>query len=365
MSASSPDDAAHKAGTVRYPGKVLLFGEHAVLAGSRALAVPWPLRYATWAMEPSGIAEPKDGDGRGDQSRERAQKSAEELRKFVRWILSDAGAWSDWLDTEALERSFLQNPANGHALWLQSNIPEGYGLGSSGSVCAAVLDRFGRHAPELNEANIHGVRAFFGRMEGFFHARSSGVDPLVSYLGSRSSDSWLAFEGDKHVAVLKGGDAGGEGRRREGHPSVQFGEDEKGQWAGFDNAWTVRLIDTGLARQTAPLVQAFRERLQSDREFERLVRGELCAANAAAIDALCHPLAPGDALGRALLRISRFSLEHLDFLIPRSWRGPWGEALRQSGSGLGLEKEAAISGVFKLCGAGGGGYIQHWSRRVY
>ncbi|MGB3548199.1 MAG: mevalonate kinase, partial [Saprospiraceae bacterium] len=57
---------------------------------------------------------------------------------------------------------------------LHSNIPEGYGMGSSGAVCVAVLSDYASPAT-LDRIN----RPFLARMESFFHGTSSGTDPYI------------------------------------------------------------------------------------------------------------------------------------------------------------------------------------------
>ena len=46
----SEPDPMDRVSAVHYPAKVLLFGEHAVLAGSEALAMAWPSRHAAWVV---------------------------------------------------------------------------------------------------------------------------------------------------------------------------------------------------------------------------------------------------------------------------------------------------------------------------
>ena len=59
--------------------------------------------------------------------------------------------------------------------FFKSNIPQGYGLGSSGALVAAFYDRYAKKKILKN---------IFSEMESYFHGESSGVDPLNCYLGS-------------------------------------------------------------------------------------------------------------------------------------------------------------------------------------
>ena len=131
-----------------YPAKIILFGEHTVLQGGRALAVPYPTFGVRWEQ--------------GDEPDKRLLALLEYLQEHFD---------SDDFNFPELSRA-LQNG------WqLIGNVPGGYGLGSSGTVCAAIYDRFGRGKMPLSE-----VKAFLARMEGFYHGQSSGTDPLISLL---------------------------------------------------------------------------------------------------------------------------------------------------------------------------------------
>ena len=66
-----------------------------------------------------------------------------------------------------------------YELYLDSDVPSGYGLGSSGVLVAAVYDRY---ALQKNEDLLQ-LKTLFGKMESFFHGSSSGIDPLQCYLG--------------------------------------------------------------------------------------------------------------------------------------------------------------------------------------
>jgi len=96
-----------------YPAKILLYGEHTVLRGGRGLAVPYPGLSLKWWSQ---------------------SKPDERLLAFVEYL--KATVPQGLLKTDLLKNHLL-------AGWqLSGNIPTGYGLGSSGAVCAAIWDRF-------------------------------------------------------------------------------------------------------------------------------------------------------------------------------------------------------------------------------
>ena len=184
-------------------------------------------------------------------------------------------------------------------------------------------------------------------MEAFFHGSSSGTDPLISYLGARGTAAALRFGAGRPMEVLPMPLAGWPNGLQITVGPAQANDNPSG------NTWRLELLDTQQPRQTAPLVNEFRRRL-GDPEFRGAVQNELIPANAAAIQALLAGNA--DAFGQALRNISFFTLQRLTFMIPEAFRGVWGESLKRT------PESGATERMFKLCGAGGGGYIQVWVR---
>ncbi len=368
-----------------YPAKILLIGEHAVLDGGQALAMAWPARKAHWVWAGSssaGQAISAASLPAREEDREIPESRRAALHRFAEWLISGQNFWNEWLDMESLARS-LNSREN--MPWLDSDIPQGYGLGSSGSVCAAIYDAFGRR--ELPLTLDEGL-AMFARMEAYFHGSSSGVDPLISYLGARGAASAIHFGGGKPMeAAIIPQVARAVGRQNPGQetdsgeifslfsslsgwPLNSGGlESHQGSTAEVNSAmipvlrpacsgsgsWTLSLYDTGIARQTAPFVEEFTRRLENP-VFRTSVREKLIPANAAAIGALLG--GTETELGGALLQISSFTLEYLDFMIPEAFRVGWGELLAAARR----TKSGQPRCLVKLCGAGGGGYLQIWER---
>ena len=101
-----------------YPSKLLLFGEYSVINGGQALAVPFGQYRAFWAFED--------------------QYSDPVLKKLLLYLktLQREGRLLFEPDWTAFETALSQG------LLLQSNIPQGFGLGSSGALSAAVYDQY-------------------------------------------------------------------------------------------------------------------------------------------------------------------------------------------------------------------------------
>jgi len=269
--------------THAFPAKVLLFGEHTILRGSRALATPYFELGGSWAW------------GGSAQQQQR-------LPDFARYL---SEIWPEGMLHAA---AFAQDLARG--LYFQANIPTGYGLGSSGAVCAAVFDRYA--APEAKALPPAALKAALARAESFFHGASSGVDPLLCYLR-------------RPLCLLPGGDF--VAAEIPPLPRLRF-----------------FLLDTGLARSTSPLVQYFISRFDAEPDFRAQVQDRWMAPTEAAIDALFA--ADEAALSAAFAAIGAFQRQALPPMIPASLHAAWDASL-----------QPASPHRLKLCGAGGGGFI--------
>ena len=134
----------------KYPGKIMLCGEYTVLNGGSSLLVPSAGYSGEWSYQ-------KLKDSR--------------LLTLLDTIKSDNNLEST-IDIKAFELEINQG------LTFQSNIPIGYGMGSSGALSAAIFDQFGIPKP----INHQETREFLISIENIFHGTSSGMDALVSYL---------------------------------------------------------------------------------------------------------------------------------------------------------------------------------------
>ena len=143
----------------RYYSKVILFGEYSMIFDATALMIPLKHFSAQWQFP---------------QSRNRASSltSNQSLKQFCKY-LSENETLSNLLDLQVLSKDLNEG------LFLASNVPSGYGLGSSGTLVAAVYDRYAIQKTE----NYLQLKTIFGLMESHFHGSSSGIDPLQCYLG--------------------------------------------------------------------------------------------------------------------------------------------------------------------------------------
>ena len=71
-------------------------------------------------------------------------------------------------------------------MYFDSSIPQGYGVGSSGALVAAIYDEYASDKitvlENLTRDKLLQLKTIFSEMESFFHGKSSGLDPLNSYL---------------------------------------------------------------------------------------------------------------------------------------------------------------------------------------
>jgi mevalonate kinase len=143
----------------RYYSKVILFGEYSMIFDATALMIPLKRFSAQWQLPQS-------------RNLSASLQSNHSLKHF-RDYLAGNETLSSLLDLQALSKDLDEG------LFLASNVPSGYGLGSSGTLVAAVYDRY---AKQKNDDYLQ-LKPLFGLMESHFHGSSSGIDPLQCYLG--------------------------------------------------------------------------------------------------------------------------------------------------------------------------------------
>lgn len=263
--------------------KLLLFGEYAIIHGSEALAIPlhqYHLRFTFNKDEHS------------------ATESVQFLHSFYQYVSKHC------LPTEYNITQF-KNDLN-HGLHVSSQIPIGYGLGSSGALVAAFFDAYCICKEKFE--NIIALKNELGRLESLFHGSSSGLDPLVSYL---NKGVWIK-NGNEHIVV-------------EVVPSRS-------------KEMSLFLYNSGIERRTAPLVSMYLEHMK-DSTFEKEVKESLFLYNAQIIDAYLS--GDVDRFTNIFKKISDFHIQYFSEMIP-----PQISTLMKSNSYW-----------LKICGAGGGGFF--------
>ena len=263
----------------KYPSKILLTGEYTVLLGYPAIAIPWIRRYAEWKENGSAVDDT--------------------LLKFYHFIKKHSELNDHFLLDDFF--NFIQSGG-----YLESHIPFGYGLGSSGSFCAAVLDRFSI----VDKKDVGLVHTLLKRMEDFFHGQSSGLDPMISYF-------------DRAVQICNG--------------EISFPDM---QCKDLLFKYGLCLVDSKLKRDTQQLVVRFKESIKDENYIAKL-KAEIVPLNEFLILSLLNEKATS--FERNWTQISKASLDVFQNMIPGSFQKFWEE---------GIQSKAYYC---KLCGAGGGG----------
>ncbi|MEY8760824.1 mevalonate kinase family protein [Chryseobacterium tongliaoense] len=275
--------------------KIILFGEYGMIEDSQGLVVPYS--FYKGALKFS------------DLDSEFELKSNQHLHKYSDF-LADLNLSGDFKLN--IDR-FKNDISNG--LFFDSNIPQGYGVGSSGALVAAVFERYSVNKlnPEnISKDNLKKLKAVFGEMESYFHGKSSGMDPLICYM---------------NLPILI------ENKENLDRVSIPQGEEGKG---------AIFLIDSGMTGETGPMIQIFFEKMKTE-GFRKTLKEEFIRYNNACIDSfLKKDMNP---FFRNLKKLSHWAYEHFRPMIPESIFNIWKK---------GLDSNAYY---LKLCGSGGGGYI--------
>lgn len=263
-----------------YPAKLLLFGEHSVLQGSQALAMPLSRFSGTWQYSTD-------------------KKLQYDLPKFAHYLQNLVETNSISLDTEGLSQALADG------LYFNSNIPRGYGAGSSGALVAAIYDIFCLQ----KTADLVELKAILGKMESYFHGSSSGFDPMICYI-------------KKPVLIKK-------------DKSIQTIDVSQNELKTF-------LIDTHIPRKGEHLIKIFAERFKTP-QYSELSSQSFIPEIDDAIAAFLGNLP--DTLFNAVHNISLFQYRYYEEGIPLAFKNVWLEGLSSDIYKL------------KLCGSGGGGFI--------
>ena len=276
--------------------KILLFGEYGIIKDSKGLSIPYNFY---------------NGALKTDQNPNlSAIKSNRNLKKFIQYLASlDSLLVSFNLDQ-------LQKDVN-VGMYFDSSIPQGYGVGSSGALVAALYDKYANDKitvlENLTREKLLKLKAIFSEMESFFHGKSSGLDPLNSYL----SIPILINSQDNIEAT--------------GIPS----QNTNGKGAVF-------LIDSGIIGETAPMVGIFMEKMKHE-GFRSMLKNQFIKHT----DACVEDFLKGDvkSLFSNTKQLSKLVLNHFKPMIPKQFHSIWKKGIDTNDYYL------------KLCGSGGGGYI--------
>lgn len=279
--------------------KILLFGEYGIIKDSKGLSIPYNFYNGALKCDGNPAAE--------------ALRSNEKLRDFLGYLetLQEAQPRLVKFDLDALRKDI------GAGMYFDSSIPQGYGVGSSGALVAAVYDKYARNKitvlENLTREKLLKLKAVFAAMESFFHGKSSGLDPLNSYLSLP-----ILINSKDNIEPT-------------GIPS----QTHSGTGAVF-------LLDSGTEGKTAPMVHIFMENMKK-KGFRKMIREQFIKHT----DACVEDFLKGDikSLFGNMKELSHVVLNHFKPMIPQQLHTLWEQGISTN------------SYYLKLCGSGGGGYV--------
>ena len=277
--------------SAKFAAKILLFGEYGIITGGKALAVTLPEYSGTLCFP-----------GKNKQQ-VNISESNRQLSGYINLLKSNPNSRS-LVQIEKLEADIADG------LYFDSNIPVGYGLGSSGALVAAIYHNYRLH--QSNEKDLKNLQYKLSVLERPFHGKSSGLDPLVSYLNS---------------AILTGNNG------------LLIPLDLNTEGVGDVDIF---LIDTGRKRNTGKLVEIFNRKLL-DPDFSNVFR----TTYSETIEKCINDAVTGNLSLDAtyLHQLSLLQFRMFSEMIPDNMTAFWISSLKERDP------------VIKLCGAGGGGFL--------
>jgi len=207
--------------------KILLFGEYGIIQDAMGLSIPYNFYKGKFHL-------PED----------KYSESNEHLRTYFTYLsyLDVSGLANAKLDLNRFKRDIKDGLA------FDSSIPQGFGVGSSGALVAAIYNEYAIDkidAENINKTELADLKQIFGQMESHFHGKSSGLDPLICYLNLP-----VIIKSKEDLDTV-------------GLPA----ERDNSQGAIF-------LLNTNEPGETQPMVQIFMEKMK-EQGFRKMVKTEL------------------------------------------------------------------------------------------
>ncbi|MEE9362626.1 MAG: mevalonate kinase [Cellulophaga sp.] len=286
--------------------KILLFGEYGIIKDSKGLSIPYNFFKGALKTE--------------DQSSDTAKKSNNSLKLFAEYLeeLQSKDGSLVSFEIELLKKDI----AGG--MYFDSSIPQGYGVGSSGALVAAIYDKYANDKitvlENLTREKLLKLKTVFGEMESFFHGKSSGLDPLNSYLSLP-----ILINSSTNIESTS-------------IPSQNL----QGKGAVF-------LLDSGITGETAPMVQIFMDKMKQE-GFRNMLKGQFIKHTDACVDDFINGNIKS--LFGNLKQLSNVVLDNFKPMIPVEFHKLWKQGIDTNDYYL------------KLCGSGGGGYILGFTQDI-
>ena len=257
--------------------KILLFGEYGIIKNSKGLSIPYNFYNGALKVD-------KNPD----------EAAVESNRSLARFAVYLEKLQKDNPDLVQFDIAALTEDVKS-GMYFDSTIPQGYGVGNSGALVASIYDKyaFGKITvlENLTREKLLKLKRIFGEMESFFHGKSSGLDPLNSYL---SLPILINSKDDIEPA---------------GIPSQTV-----------DGKGAVFLLDSGSVGETAPMVNIFMENMKQE-GFRKMIKNQFIKHT----DACVEDFLKGDvqSLFGNVKQLSKTVLRNFKPMIPASFHDLW------------------------------------------
>ena len=190
------------------------------------------------------------------------------------------------------------------------------GIIAIGALVASIYDKYANNKitvlENLTRDKLFILKQIFSLMESFFHGKSSGLDPLNSYLSLP-----ILINSKENIEPA-------------GIPSQKEG---KG---------AVFLLDSEQVGETEPMVNIFMNKMKNE-GFRKMISEEFSTHTDACIDDFLHGNIKS--LFGNVKKLSKVVLTNFKPMIPAPFHTIWEKGIQSNEYYL------------KLCGSGGGGYI--------
>jgi len=281
--------------------KILLFGEYGIIKNSKGLSIPYNFF--------------KGGLKIGNFKNESEKASNKSLTDFKNYLKT--------IESSVVEFDFIKLDTDlKNGMFFDSTIPQGYGVGSSGALVAALYDRYALNKitvlENLTKPKILILKNIFSKMESFFHGKSSGLDPLNSYFSLP-----ILIHSKNEIETT-------------GIPS----QSSNGKGAVF-------LLDSGMSSETAPMVDLFFKSMKN-KNYNKIIKENFIKTTDDCVEDFLN--GNFNSLFTNMKILSKVVLENFKPMIPKDFHQLWKK---------GIESDDYF---LKLCGSGGGGYILGFSK---
>ena len=285
--------------TISFSAKLLLFGEYAIMENAKGLSIPYNLYRGVLRVD--------------SYFKTSSNLSRETLKKYADFLeeLQNLDDFSADLDLSSIRTDLKKG------MYFDSNIPQGYGVGSSGALVAAIYASYVRNNHILSDKVIKNehilvLKKIFSMMESYFHGKSSGIDPLICYLNLP-----LLIHSANDISIV----------------SIPKSKKKTG---------VIFLINSGIPRNTSSMIEVFFKKLKS-RSFKRIFFEEFIKYNDTCIEDFLN--GSFQSFIKNIKLLSEWVLKNLHPMIPSSLFELWGEGIHEN------------TYYLKLCGSGGGGFV--------